>query len=529
MKKIEILAPAKIKNKLNRTSASVEPPTMQPDLMYMESVLVSTGENLNDDVFLPSEMWKARKTPAYKPVDWEHNTGRELTKEEQEKNPGKVVIDNQTIGVMYATYAIDKAGERIPDDATNVDEFHIIDEAVIWKGLYPSVAAKIEEGAKNNSLFVSMEAWFNDWDYLVGHRIVARNEETAFLDEKLRANGGAGVYENTRVRRILKNITFGGKGIVARPANEPSVITSVTHEPLSTKASIADVILKNTIGDICKTKASTEELNTMSAKTETQSQVISPEQYTKATEELGVLKVELEASKAKASETAKSLAALTQAAKQLDEIIPGFSSKISEGNPENFFSVLAESMKNDKKQAAEVQASLKAALDKIMKIEADAKQLAREAKLDVALSGMKDEAKKKAKKEKMMAALKALDDESFASLLETIAEPVVAEPVVAPAAPVVTPAPAAQASVQVSEEIKKMAGILGLSVEATVEALKEFENQKTDDAAELNSLLKNVAAEKSIPAGADIQNNGVDITQAYSGLVTTMLSSNKKK
>ena len=35
----------------------------QLDLFYLESILVSTGWNKNDDVFLPQEMWNARLSP----------------------------------------------------------------------------------------------------------------------------------------------------------------------------------------------------------------------------------------------------------------------------------------------------------------------------------------------------------------------------------------------------------------------------------------------------------------------------------
>ena len=109
----------------------------QPDLLFMRSILVSTGENKNDDVFLPEEMWNARSTPILKPVDWEHNTGRELTAAERLENPKKVVVDNQTIGVMYNAYAIDENGEIIDEAKASASDFevpkkfHIVDEAVI--------------------------------------------------------------------------------------------------------------------------------------------------------------------------------------------------------------------------------------------------------------------------------------------------------------------------------------------------------------------------------------------------------------
>src|SRR5690606_32975140 len=42
----------------------------------------------------------------------------------------------------------------------------------------------------------------------------------------LRAYGGNGVYEGYRLGRLLRNITFSGKGLVDVPANKRSHITS---------------------------------------------------------------------------------------------------------------------------------------------------------------------------------------------------------------------------------------------------------------------------------------------------------------
>ena len=87
-------------------------------------------------------MWKARFSPVYKPVNWEHNSGKELSQEEQLKNQGKVVLDNQTIGVMYNTYAVDDDHRVIEESEVIPEKFHIMDEAIIWKSLYPTRVVK---------------------------------------------------------------------------------------------------------------------------------------------------------------------------------------------------------------------------------------------------------------------------------------------------------------------------------------------------------------------------------------------------
>ena len=54
--------------------------------------------------------------------------------------------------------------------------------------------------------------------------IVPRNNETAFLTRHLRAYGGEGSYQEHQIGRLLRNITFSGKGFVNRPANPESII-----------------------------------------------------------------------------------------------------------------------------------------------------------------------------------------------------------------------------------------------------------------------------------------------------------------
>ena len=74
-----------------------------------------------------------------------------------------------------------------------------------------------------------MECLFNDFDYAAvspeGQQVViAREEASAFLTKHLRAYGGNGEYEGYKLGRVLKNISFSGKGLVSNPANPRSVI-----------------------------------------------------------------------------------------------------------------------------------------------------------------------------------------------------------------------------------------------------------------------------------------------------------------
>ena len=82
-------------------------------------------------------------------------------------------------------------------------------------------------------MVANMLAWnvfFNNFDYgLIDkasgtYKILDRNHDTAYLTKYLRAYGGMGEFENYKIGRVLRNITFSGKGFVDKPANEESII-----------------------------------------------------------------------------------------------------------------------------------------------------------------------------------------------------------------------------------------------------------------------------------------------------------------
>jgi len=541
MNKIELLVLVNIVDGCENSRVTASSPVGQPDLMFMRSVLVSTGSNNNDDVFLPNEMWAARATPSYKPVNWEHQSGRELTVEETAANPNKVVVDNQTIGVMYNTFAIDSDGQIIDENKISAadfvvpQKFHIVDEALIWKGLYPTTASRIERGAKDKTLFVSMEAWFNGYDYLVGNKVVARNEETAFLDKSLRANGGLGVFGHSRVKRVLRGLTFGGKGIVEKPANAPSIITSVTHEPMCAVAAADLKIQKNILGEIgyiSRASEPTEDLGMSKESGQTSTGTVAPsvplEQFTKAHDELATLRVAL---KAKEDEVVKATAALTEAqkqgevikeafvkgARQLDSTLPNFSSRVTQGNPENFFSTLAEMLEENKGVKVELETKLKAALERIEKIQEDARIAARQVRLDALLSkAFSDEGKRKTQKEKLVASVKTLDDAAFDCLCDTLGE---------------TATMAAKTDesdktkkMNKEEKAKQMAALLGVSEAVALATITTLMGEdKQDDTA----ILDSVKAKATPPAGE--APHGVDLSKAFGGLVQSMLKAHQKE
>ena len=187
----------------------------QIDLFYLESVLVSTGWNKNDDVFDPKETFAARTTPEDKPFNFMHN-------------------EKDIIGHITGNRVVDFQGNAIAEETENPPtEFNILTTAVIYKEWsdvdqrqrIQKILAEIEEG----EWFVSMECLFPNFDYALvdktgGTRVVPREESSAFLTKHLRSYGGSGKYEDYRVGRLLRNLSFSGKGLVSKPANPRSVI-----------------------------------------------------------------------------------------------------------------------------------------------------------------------------------------------------------------------------------------------------------------------------------------------------------------
>jgi len=190
------------------------------DLYYVQSILVSSSWNKNDDIFDKTEVWAARNTPEDKPTNLEHD-------------------ENTIIGHITSNWPITEDGILI-DESTPIEnipeKFHILTGSVIYKSFSsPELRARsaqligeIESGQK----FVSMECYFKNFDYGIidkstgSYKVLARNEDTAYLTKFLRAYGGQGEHENYKIGRVLRNITFSGKGFVNKPANPDSIIFS---------------------------------------------------------------------------------------------------------------------------------------------------------------------------------------------------------------------------------------------------------------------------------------------------------------
>lgn len=207
---------------------SVDSLREQPDLLHVEAVLVSEGLNDNDDGFLREELKTALASPILKPMNWQHK-------------------DDQILGAMYAVEARDLDGNPLTEDEIDGQPIELVIQGVVWhqlphiKATADEIVTRIEKG----DLFVSMECWFDDYDYGLYNTAgelfdrITRKPETAFLERFLRANGGTGRYNNMRIGRALSGINFGGVAFVDRPANKRSfILNHFAFDPLADTAQV---------------------------------------------------------------------------------------------------------------------------------------------------------------------------------------------------------------------------------------------------------------------------------------------------
>lgn len=200
----------------------------QADLLHVEAVLVSEGINDNDDAFLREELKRAISSPILKPMNWQHK-------------------DDQILGAMYAVEARDLQGNALAAEEIEDQTIELVIQGVVWHHLphIKATAEQIVQRIEKGDLFVSMECWFDDYEYGLYTQAgelfdsIARKPETVFLDRHLRVNGGTGKYNGMRIGRALSGVSFGGVAFVDKPANKRSFI--LNHFAFDPLAEVAEV------------------------------------------------------------------------------------------------------------------------------------------------------------------------------------------------------------------------------------------------------------------------------------------------
>lgn len=424
----------------------------QIDLYYLSAILVSTGWNKNDDVFDPAEVWTARNTPEDKQFNFMHN-------------------EADIIGHITGNYAVDFAGNKISDELQeSPEEFNIVTSAVLYtswsdpdlRERMNKIIAEIEDGDK---WFVSMECLFSNFDYALTNmasgetKIVNRNEASAFLTRHLRAYGGSGSYGDYKVGRLLRDISFSGKGLVSKPANPRSVILKESNMAFSEASA-------QTIEDINLIKES-KDMNLENKIEELEAALAT------ANATIETLQTQLE--ETAAQEEQAQAEALETAMTEKDETIAGLSSQIEEATAKvaELEATLAE--------ITEAKETAEAALAQIELEKITAARLA-----SLVEAGLTEEAAEEA-----VAKFESLDEETFAgmvSLLDTVS---VKEETEAEVAPV-----ALETEEEAAEEVAEIE-VEEVAEEAPAEEPAEEEEIIEEPAAELEEEADDAEAEAS--------------------------------
>lgn len=294
------------------------------DMYYVQSILVSSNWNKNDDIFEPEEIWKAKETPEHKPTNLNHD-------------------EKLIVGHIISNYPITEDGILIDKNTPTENlpkNFHILTGSVIYKAYTdPELRQRTQEliaSIENGTKYVSMECYFDNFDYGISdpvtgsYKVIARDNNSAYLTKYLRAYGGTGEKDNYKIGRVLRNITFSGKGYVDKPANVNSIILQTK---LDTFDDIKKTEEKNTISENKGVSLDYVETHTVEACIMSEQEDLKPEVETQVTEEQVVAcETETETETVEATEVV-AMPSLEQVQAELDEktsIIADMQTKLDE-------------------------------------------------------------------------------------------------------------------------------------------------------------------------------------------------------
>lgn len=349
----------------------------QFDLYYIESVLVSTGWNKNDDVFLSDATWEARSTPEDKQFNYMHD-------------------ENDIIGHITGSYVLTKDGKAVGnDDVNRPDDFDIITQAVLYNSWtnpenrerMEKIISEIEDG----KWYVSMECLFAGFDYALAdaegnYKLVSRNEDSSFLTKHLRSYGGTGEYEGYKVGRALRQISFSGKGLVAKPANPRSIIFN--------PKSVATFIVN-------------EEINNFSIGENVMSDNVTLEK------QLAELKAEL----ASAKEENKTIKAQIEEAKdkEIASKIQAYEALVEEKNQS--VAEMEETIKATQAKIAELEDALARSTEQLSAAMKDMEEMKKKEKMEKRKASLTDAGFDQEEAEESLASLGELSDDAFETVI----------------------------------------------------------------------------------------------------------------
>jgi hypothetical protein len=233
--------PAETWSAINRATASDDIPDeyQMDDLAYVKFILASEHENDNADYFRRSELIRAWATPRHKPFNVEHNIEEVGSYISQ---PLFNTTKNTIIGHIVDSALATKDGTILtPSEIADLDQtddpnrapeesLDLLASAVLYDFCFPKTVDDIKQMAEAGEMFVSMEAWFKSFDFLVASEIVQHTEDTQHYINAWHHQKSEG---GRRVCRVLNNVLFGGVAATEKPANKGSIfITASLNQEL---------------------------------------------------------------------------------------------------------------------------------------------------------------------------------------------------------------------------------------------------------------------------------------------------------
>jgi len=225
---------------LLKTAASIVemPEDKMPDLLFFSGIFVSSGANLNNAFFLPSELVKAAPSVDHKALDIEHT-------------------EDEIVGHIYSNKFVDESGKGLDlkelaamdENILNNMSIDILISGILYKSRFPQIAEEVSSGKWK----LSMETYFQSYDIKVGNVIMTRQEaeslgiaaETVLGKVAKVLKKGKEIAEG-QVLRVLRSLLFSGCGLVKNPANPKSIILETARKNEADKEIIIDLdILDN--------------------------------------------------------------------------------------------------------------------------------------------------------------------------------------------------------------------------------------------------------------------------------------------
>lgn len=239
--------------KYNKTAAgSAFQDDKTPDLVWVQFVLDTEGGNKNWD-YMPREALVANyKTAIYKPFNMNHVVSEQATMMDADLT--KPPVTNTIFGMMAQSNLCNAEGIELSDkevaaldmaDNPNRDAKDKIGVSVwgaFYAFLFPKTTQDVVDNINDDTIFVSMERWIADYDYLVWDG--SKYNEVSIADaEKQGVDQQWAKHTKVNGKEIWRrslSFVYGGGAATKSPANQNAIFLDPATYPAAIKAAAED-------------------------------------------------------------------------------------------------------------------------------------------------------------------------------------------------------------------------------------------------------------------------------------------------